>query len=47
MEGLFHIGLTVRNLERSLAFYRDVVGMKDSSATDGRIAPHFLLGPFP
>ena len=29
MAELFHIGLTVKNLERSLAFYRDVVGMKE------------------
>jgi catechol 2,3-dioxygenase-like lactoylglutathione lyase family enzyme len=29
MAELFHVGLTVKNLERSLAFYRDVVGMKE------------------
>ena len=28
MAELFHVGLTVKNLERSLAFYRDVVGMQ-------------------
>lgn len=27
MAELFHVGLTVKNLERSLAFYRDVAGM--------------------
>ena len=27
MAELFHIGLTVKNLQRSLSFYRDVVGM--------------------
>jgi lactoylglutathione lyase len=28
MAELFHIGLTVKNLERSIAFYRDVAGMQ-------------------
>ena len=27
MAFLSHVGLTVKNLERSLTFYRDVVGM--------------------
>jgi catechol 2,3-dioxygenase-like lactoylglutathione lyase family enzyme len=27
MAELFHIGLTVKNIERSMAFYRDVAGM--------------------
>ncbi len=27
MAQLFHVGLTVKNLERSLAFYRDVAEM--------------------
>ena len=26
---LFHVGLTVKNLEQSLAFYRDVAGMQE------------------
>jgi catechol 2,3-dioxygenase-like lactoylglutathione lyase family enzyme len=30
MSELFHVGLTVKNLERSIAFYRDVVGMKET-----------------
>lgn len=30
MAELFHVGLTVNNLERSVAFYRDVVGMKET-----------------
>jgi catechol 2,3-dioxygenase-like lactoylglutathione lyase family enzyme len=30
MAELFHVGLTVKNLERSIAFYRDVVGMKET-----------------
>jgi len=29
MAELFHVGLTVKNLERSVAFYRDVAGMKE------------------
>jgi catechol 2,3-dioxygenase-like lactoylglutathione lyase family enzyme len=28
MAGLHHTGLTVRDLDRSLAFYRDVLGME-------------------
>lgn len=28
MPSLYHVGLTVANLEESVAFYRDVVGMK-------------------
>ena len=28
MAGLYHIGLTVSDLERSMAFYRDAVGME-------------------
>ncbi|MEW6299677.1 MAG: VOC family protein [Thermodesulfobacteriota bacterium] len=34
MAELFHVGLTVKNLERSLAFYRDVVGMKEEGRFD-------------
>ena len=30
MAELFHIGLTVKNIERSIAFYRDVAGMQAS-----------------
>ncbi|MBI3244941.1 MAG: VOC family protein [Deltaproteobacteria bacterium] len=30
MSELFHVGLTVKNLERSVAFYRDVVGMRET-----------------
>ncbi len=30
MPGLLHMGLTVANLERSVAFYRDIVGMEVS-----------------
>lgn len=31
MAALFHVGLTVKNLERSAAFYRDVVGMTEEA----------------
>ncbi|MGE0682634.1 MAG: VOC family protein [Candidatus Binatia bacterium] len=31
MAELYHVGLTVKNLERSVAFYRDVVGMKEET----------------
>jgi catechol 2,3-dioxygenase-like lactoylglutathione lyase family enzyme len=30
MSELFHVGLTVKNLERSVAFYREVVGMQET-----------------
>jgi len=30
MAELYHVGLTVKNLERSLAFYRDVAGMEQA-----------------
>ncbi len=29
MAELFHVGLTVKNLGRSVAFYRDVIGMEE------------------
>ena len=29
MAELFHIGLTVKNLERSIAFYRDIAEMQE------------------
>ena len=29
MAEISHVGLTVKNLERSIAFYRDVVGLKE------------------
>jgi len=29
MAELSHVGLTVKNLERSIAFYRDVIGLKE------------------
>ena len=35
MSELFHVGLTVKNLERSLAFYRDVPGMMAGEIFDG------------
>ena len=35
MARLSHIGLTVKNLERSLAFYRDVAGMNERAVPEG------------
>lgn len=35
MSELFHIGLTVKNLDRSIAFYRDVVGMQEGERIEG------------
>lgn len=28
IEGIFHVGITVKDLEKSIAFYRDVLGME-------------------
>jgi catechol 2,3-dioxygenase-like lactoylglutathione lyase family enzyme len=36
MAELFHVGLTVKNLERSLEFYRDVAGMSAGGIFDGQ-----------
>ena len=36
MPSLYHIGLTVENLEESVAFYRDVVGLAEIPALDIR-----------
>jgi catechol 2,3-dioxygenase-like lactoylglutathione lyase family enzyme len=33
---LFHVGITVKDLERSLRFYRDVAGMKAGEIFDGQ-----------
>ena len=33
MPSLYHVGLTVENLEESVAFYRDVVGMVEIEAS--------------
>lgn len=35
MARLSHMGLTVKNLERSLAFYRDVAGMNEGAVLEG------------
>ncbi|SRR5579875_2040280 len=35
MARLSHVGLTVRNLERSLEFYRDVAGMNVGAIVEG------------
>jgi catechol 2,3-dioxygenase-like lactoylglutathione lyase family enzyme len=36
MAELFHVGLTVKDLERSLKFYRDVAGMTAGQTFDGQ-----------
>ncbi len=36
MAQLFHVGLTVKNLERSLAFYRDVAEMTEEEHLEVR-----------
>jgi catechol 2,3-dioxygenase-like lactoylglutathione lyase family enzyme len=36
MAELFHVGLTVKDLERSLKFYRDVAGMTAGEIFDGQ-----------
>src|SRR5512141_1020450 len=28
IEGIFHVGITVKDLDKSIAFYRDVLGME-------------------
>jgi len=33
---LFHVGLTVKDLDRSLAFYRDIAAMKAGEIFDGQ-----------
>jgi catechol 2,3-dioxygenase-like lactoylglutathione lyase family enzyme len=38
MAELFHVGLTVKDLERSLKFYRDVAGMTAGAIFDGQSA---------
>ena len=56
MAELFHVGLTVKNLERSLAFYRDILGLQVSDRSpkgsvfmtaQDRLAEHheLLLAP--
>jgi catechol 2,3-dioxygenase-like lactoylglutathione lyase family enzyme len=37
---LFHVGLTVKNLQRSLAFYRDIAGMEAGEVFHGE-SPEF------
>jgi catechol 2,3-dioxygenase-like lactoylglutathione lyase family enzyme len=27
IDGIFHVGITVKDLEKSIAFYRDALGM--------------------
>jgi glyoxylase I family protein len=39
MARLSHIGLTVKDLDRSLAFYRDVAGMDPGAVLEGQDGP--------
>jgi catechol 2,3-dioxygenase-like lactoylglutathione lyase family enzyme len=41
IEGLDHLVLTVRDLERAVAFYTDVLGMRREVGPTGRISLHF------
>jgi catechol 2,3-dioxygenase-like lactoylglutathione lyase family enzyme len=39
--GIDHLVLTVASIERTIAFYRDVLGMRAETFGDGRWALHF------
>jgi catechol 2,3-dioxygenase-like lactoylglutathione lyase family enzyme len=41
IEGLDHLVLTVRDLERTVAFFTDVLGMRREVTTTGRVSLHF------
>lgn len=41
IERLDHLVLTVADIERTVAFYRDVLGMRPETFGDGRTALHF------
>jgi catechol 2,3-dioxygenase-like lactoylglutathione lyase family enzyme len=41
IERLDHLVLTVADIERTVAFYRDVLGMRPETFRDGRTALHF------
>jgi lactoylglutathione lyase len=43
--GLFEVHLTVSNLERSMAFYRDVVGLQLARVFEDRRVAFFWIGP--
>ena len=44
VEGLFETHLTVRDMERSIAFYRDIVGLELGIAQSERPAASFWVG---
>jgi lactoylglutathione lyase len=44
IEGLFETHITVRDLERSIAFYRDVVGLELGIPQPERPAAFFRVG---
>ncbi|MDX9896752.1 MAG: VOC family protein [Desulfofustis sp.] len=41
IEGLDHLVLTVRDLDRTVAFYTDVLGMRGEVGPTGRVSLHF------
>lgn len=45
ISGLFETHLTVANLDRSVAFYRDVLGLSPASRFDERECAFFWVGP--
>lgn len=45
IEGLFETHLTVANLDRSVTFYRDVLGLSLASRFDDRECAFFWIGP--
>ena len=44
IEGLFETHLNVADLERSVAFYRDVLGLEEAKAADARRVAFFWIG---
>jgi lactoylglutathione lyase len=44
VHGLFETHLTVSDLQRSIAFYRDIVGLRLASEISGRNAAFFWIG---
>ena len=43
MAELYHVGLTVKNLDRSVAFYRDIAGMTETWRYDVTGKEHGML----
>lgn len=45
VEGLFEVHLTVADLDRAIAFYRDTVGLRPAHVEPARQAAFFWIGP--